>query len=91
MPKNHNENFENIMNPKFSKKNFAQISFGNRSNAKFSNERFYLLKIYFKELYLDVSRLFKIYIKSYNLRLSQEDAKELKEYANGLKDKINKK
>lgn len=55
------------------------------------NERFSLLKIYFKEIYQKVSALFKIYTESYNLRLCKEDAIKLKNYANELKNLTNKK
>ena len=52
------------------------------------NERFSLLKLYFGEIYSSVSALFKTYTQSYNLRLKEEDALKLKEYANGLRNNI---
>lgn len=55
------------------------------------NERFSLLRTYFKEIYKNVSELFKIYTKSYNLRLGKEEANKLNLYANELKNIIHKK
>ncbi|MBS3080221.1 hypothetical protein J4221_02010 [Candidatus Pacearchaeota archaeon] len=52
------------------------------------NERFPLLKTYFKESYKDISELFDIYTKSYNLRLEKKDADKLKKYANEFKNNI---
>lgn len=52
------------------------------------NERFSILKKYFGDIYKKVSKLFKTYVKSYNLRLKKEDAKKVKEYANELKNLI---
>jgi len=49
------------------------------------NDRFNLLNIYFKEIYKDVSYLFEIYIKSYNLKIKKEDVLKLEKYANELK------
>jgi len=49
-------------------------------------ERFSLLMKYFKDVYSKVSGLFKVYTKSYNLRLNKEDAIRLQEYANELKE-----
>jgi len=49
------------------------------------NERFSLLKNYFKQIYAEVSDLFKTYTDSYNFRLREEDATKLKKYANELK------
>ncbi len=54
-------------------------------------ERFSILETHFKEIYGEVSLLFKTYTKSYNLRLSEADAIKLRKYANGLKDHINNK
>ena len=51
------------------------------------NERFSLLKKYFKEVYNKVSKLFKIYTDSYNLRLDKKDAEKVKNYANELRNK----
>ena len=50
------------------------------------NERFALLETHFKKTYSEVSNLFKIYTKSYNLRLGKEDAIRLKNYSNELKN-----
>jgi hypothetical protein len=55
------------------------------------NERFSLLETYFKDIYKNVSEFFKTYTKSYNLRLGKEEATKLKNYANELKNFINKK
>jgi len=52
------------------------------------NHRFLLLKDYFKDIYAKVSELFKTYTKSYNFRLTEEDAIKLKRYANELKEFI---
>ena len=49
------------------------------------NQRFSLLKSYFNKVYEKVSGLFKIYTKSYNLRLKEEDAIKLKNYSYELK------
>lgn len=49
------------------------------------NQRFSLLEKYFKKIYENVSSLFKIYTKSYNLRLSKNEAIKFKNYANELK------
>lgn len=48
------------------------------------NERFSLLKKYFEDIYSKVSELFETYIKSYNLRLLESDAKKIGEYANEI-------
>lgn len=50
------------------------------------NERFSLLKKYFKEIYSRVSGFFELYTKSYNLRLGKEQAIKLKNYAYELKN-----
>ncbi|MBS3155123.1 hypothetical protein J4404_01350 [Candidatus Woesearchaeota archaeon] len=55
------------------------------------NERFYFLEKYFREIYEKVSELFKIYIKSYNLRLGIKESNYVKNYANELKNLIDKK
>ena len=52
------------------------------------SERFSLLGKYFKNLYSEISELFKIYTKSYNLRLNKQDAETLKNYATKLKSNI---
>ena len=52
------------------------------------NERFSLLGKYFKNIYEEVSQLFKIYIKFYNLRLDNKDAETLKNYADKFKNNI---
>lgn len=55
------------------------------------NERFSLLKTYFKEIYQKVSILFKTYTESYNFRLSKDEAIKLRDYANELKNFVGKK
>ena len=62
-----------------------------RTLPKNHNDRFRLLDLYFKGIYDEISSLFKIYIDSYNLRLSFEDSNKLKNYANELKNLIDKK
>ena len=52
------------------------------------NERFSLLKTYFQEVYNKVSELFEIYTRSYNLRLAEKDALNLRGYANELRNYI---
>lgn len=52
------------------------------------NERFIFLKKYFEDIYQEVSNLFEMYTKSYNLRLEQKDSLNLKNYANRLKNKM---
>ena len=52
------------------------------------NERFSLLEKYLPQIYSKVSDLFKIYTQSYNLRLKQNDAIKIKNYANELKNFI---
>ena len=54
------------------------------------NDRFSLLRKYFADIYKEVSELFKLYTRSYNLRLDKKDAVKLKNYANELRNKINK-
>ena len=54
------------------------------------NDRFSLLKKYFPDIYKNVSNLFILYIKSYNLRLNEEDAINTKSYAYEFRNKINK-
>ncbi len=55
------------------------------------NERFSILKKYFKEIYNKVSGFFELYTKSYNLRLGKEQAVKLKNYAYELKNHAIKK
>lgn len=55
------------------------------------NDRFSLLKKYFGDIYNEVSKLFVLYTKSYNLRLTKKDAVNVRSYANELRDKVNKK
>ena len=54
------------------------------------NDRFSLLRKYFSGIYEKVSELFKLYTRSYNLRLEKKDAIKLRNYANELRNKINK-
>jgi uncharacterized protein (UPF0332 family) len=54
--------------------------------TKNHNERFNLLKKYFGQIYQNMSRLFKIYRDSYNLRLKKEDAQAVRNYAHEIKD-----
>jgi len=63
-----------------------------RMMPKNHNDRFNLLKSYFNEIYEKVSFLFKTYVKSYNLSMTDLEAIKLKEYADELKDfALNKK
>ena len=55
------------------------------------NDRFSLLKKYFFNVYEKVSELFALYTKSYNLCLSKKDAIIAGNYANELRNEINKK
>ena len=56
------------------------------------NQRFFFLKTYFKDIYRKVSDLFKIYTKSYNLRLKIKETIKIKDYCYELKKfVINKK
>lgn len=55
------------------------------------NERFDLLKKYFEEIYKKITGLFKVYRKSYNLRLKKEDAEVVRNYANELKKSVRNK
>lgn len=50
------------------------------------NERFNLLNIHFNEIYKKIIELFKKYRESYNLRLSKEDALNLRQYTHELKN-----
>lgn len=52
------------------------------------NDRFSILKSYFDNIYREISELFEIYTKSYNLRLGKEDTNKLKKYAYEFKDNI---
>jgi len=51
-------------------------------------ERFSLLKIHFYSIYKEISKLFNLYIKSYNKKLNLQDVLRLKRYANELKAQI---
>ena len=62
-----------------------------RVMPKNHNERFSLLRTYFKEIYRKVSELFGEYTKSYNLRLGKETAEIIRSYANELKKSISDK
>lgn len=55
------------------------------------NERFSLLKKYFKEIYEKISDLFDTYTKSYNLRLGEKEANIIKNYAYEFKKHITNK
>ena len=44
------------------------------------NDRFNLLKLYFKDIYEKVNFLFGIYIKSYNLKMELKEVLLLKKY-----------
>ncbi len=50
------------------------------------NERFSLLRTYFKDVCNKVSELFEVYTKSYNLRSTKEEAEKIKNYAYELKN-----
>jgi len=50
------------------------------------NERFNILERYFKEIYINLKDLFKMYRDSYNIRMKKEDAEEVKKYLNELKN-----
>ena len=52
------------------------------------NERFDLLKKYFKKIHEEIIALFKTYRDSYNLRLKKEDAETLQKYANELRKTV---
>jgi ribosomal protein S18 len=49
------------------------------------NDRFNLLSIYFPEIYKNVNLLFKVYIKSYNLKMNFKEVVLLKKYSDELK------
>ena len=49
------------------------------------NERFSFLRRYFKEIYSKVSEFFEVYKKSYTLRLTEDAAIKLRNYAYELK------
>lgn len=55
------------------------------------NHRFQLLENYFPEIHEKLSKLFKIYTDSYNLRLSEKETKELEKNANEVRDYIKNK
>ena len=50
------------------------------------NERFQLLEKYFPEISKKITELFMIYRESYNLRMKEEDAYKMEEYANEIRD-----
>lgn len=52
------------------------------------NERFQLLEKYFPNINNKISQLFAIYRDSYNLRMKKEDALEMEEYANEIRDMV---
>jgi len=54
------------------------------------SERFSLLNKHFEEIYLKVSELFLVYVKSYNFKVKKEDVLKIKEYAYNIKSIINK-
>ena len=54
-------------------------------------DRFELLEIYFNEIYLVVSKLFKPYTDSYNLKSTKEDAVKFKDYAEKLEEFVRNK
>ncbi|MCR4327796.1 MAG: hypothetical protein NUV46_04420 [Nanoarchaeota archaeon] len=56
-----------------------------RRLPKNHNDRFNLLKIYFKEIYSKVCPLFEIYVKSYNFKMGLKEVLFLKNYSNELK------
>ncbi len=49
------------------------------------NQRFSLLRDYFKDIYKNVSELFELYTKSYNFRLKAGDVIKIKNYYDELK------
>ncbi len=49
------------------------------------SDRFSLLKLYFKEIYGNVSQLFGEYVKSYNLKMDKMSCIKLGGYANEIK------
>jgi len=54
-------------------------------------DRFSLLKKYFKDTYKNVSILFILYTRSYNLKLKEEDVVKVKNYANEIQNYISNK
>jgi len=54
-------------------------------------ERFSLLKNHFRDIYIKVSGLFKLYTDSYNIKLKKEDVIKIKDYANEIKNYISNK
>ena len=55
------------------------------------NERFDLLEKYFQQIFNKVKELFEKYRESYNLRLTKEDALNLKNYAHEIRNIVNSK
>ncbi|MDD5651619.1 MAG: hypothetical protein PHF86_14590 [Candidatus Nanoarchaeia archaeon] len=50
------------------------------------NERFLFLKMHFKEVSDELTKLFNLYTDSYNLRMNKEDAELLKENVKKIRD-----
>ncbi len=55
------------------------------------SERFDLLELHFKEIYPEISKLFKSYRESYNLKLTKEQALTLKKHAYEIRDFVKSK
>ncbi len=55
---------------------------------KTHNDRFSLLKKYFVEIYTPATKLFETYRRSYNNRLTKEEAQAVKDYALILRTKV---
>lgn len=55
------------------------------------NDRFRLLKYYFRDIHDKISELFENYIKSYNLSSTKAEAEKLQEYANELENIVRNK
>ena len=55
-----------------------------KSLPKNHNDRFNLLKIYFKNIHDKVSFLFEIYVRSYNLKMNLKEVLLLKDYSDEL-------
>lgn len=49
------------------------------------NERFLLIKKYFPDIYFKLSKLFKIYTRSYNFKSELNEVLEIKNYAYDIK------
>jgi len=54
-------------------------------------DRFVLLERYFPSIYSIVSKLFKSYTDSYNLKSTEEEAKKFKEYAEKIEEFVRNK